>query len=134
MAAALLATAPLISWATGQPLKLSPRVQAAIATALGDGELLVSAISAWELGALEQEGRLALTMALEDWWATLALVEGLQVLPITAPLALAASQLPGNFPGKLSDRLVVAQARASNALLITADPALRSYGHVNGIW
>jgi PIN domain nuclease of toxin-antitoxin system len=108
MAAALLATAPLISWATGQALKLSPRVQAAIATALGEGQLLVSAISAWELGALGQEGRLALTMALEDWWATLALVEGLQVLPITAPLALAASQLPGNFPGKLSDRLLVA--------------------------
>ena len=131
MVATLLDTAPLLSWATGQSLKLSPRVQAAIATALGEGELLVSAISAWELGALEQEGRLALSMGVERWWAELASVEGLQVLPITAPLALAASQLPGKFPGNLSDRLLVAQARAANAVLITADPALHCYVHVN---
>ena len=60
----VLDTHVLIWWAPGDP-QLSRAARDAIEAGAQGGEILVSAISAWEVAMLAKTGRLALTMEAE---------------------------------------------------------------------
>ncbi|MDP1698749.1 MAG: type II toxin-antitoxin system VapC family toxin [Xanthomonadaceae bacterium] len=130
----VLDTHTLIWWVSGDT-RLAATAKALIEDTLtGNGQVLVSAISAWELAMLVQRGRIALAMELDDWLRAVESIEGVAIVPITARVAAQSVNLPGEFHKDPADRMIVALARELNAPLITADEKIHRYPHVRWSW
>lgn len=130
----VLDTHALIWWVTGDS-RLSTAARTVLDAASQDGgEVLVSAISAWEIAMLVQRDRLALAMDLEEWLRAVESIEGVTVVPISVSLAVQSVNLPGEFHKDPADRMIVALARERNAQLVTADEKIQAYPHVRWLW
>ena len=117
-------------WAQlGHVDRLSRRAVSALRDAESAGNLRVSVISVWELGMLEQHGRVALPMNIRSWVEEALSKPGISLAPLTPEIAIDSSNLPGNLPGDPADRIIVATARAWNATLLTKDMRLIEYSH-----
>ena len=125
----------LVWWVNGDA-RLSAHAQALIEQefASGSGQVLVSAISAWEIAMLVARGRMALAVELDEWLLALESLDGLALLPVSAQVAVQSARLPGEFHKDPADRMIVALARAHNAVLITADEKIQRYPHVRWAW
>jgi PIN domain nuclease of toxin-antitoxin system len=115
----LLDTHVLLWWADGDS-RVAPAVRARIDDRAN--EVLVSAATIWEIEVKAQLGRL---IAQDD---ILELVPewGFVPLSITPEHARRAAHLPDHHSDPF-DRLLVAQAQAEDAVLVTADGALDAY-------
>ncbi|MDO8860409.1 type II toxin-antitoxin system VapC family toxin [Haliea sp. E1-2-M8] len=131
----MLDTHSLLWWLSGHS-ELSENAGAAIERELQEssGAVLVSAISAWEIGMLVNLNRLTLTMSVDDWLEAAADVEGVRFVPVDNATAVESTRLPGEFHKDPADRMIVALARHLNVPLITADKKIRDYKHVRSIW
>ncbi len=129
----VLDTHILLWWASGDG-SLPDAARKAIGQALDNGdEIVISAISAWEIAMLIDKGRLVLGMDVEDWIAHATRLEGVRFRPVDAEIGVKATLLPGTFHSDPADRMIVATARKLNAPLITADRKVLAYPHVNTI-
>lgn len=130
----VLDTHTLVWWVTGDP-QLSVNASAAIAKEQQDaGQILVSAITPWEIAMLVQKGRMALAMDIDEWLAAVEGMDGVRMVSISSRVAVQSVQLPGSFHKDPADRLIVALAREVNAPLITADEKIHVYPHVRWLW
>lgn len=91
-----------------------------------DGEILVLAISAWEVAMLVKTGRLALTLDVEAWLDTVAQVPSIRFVPVDVRISVESGDLPGEFQKDPADRIIVATARHHSAPLISADSKIRA--------
>ncbi len=89
-------------------------------------ELLLSAASAWEIAIKSGLGRLALPEPADRYVPTRLRAIGGQAVPIEHSHVLATASLPPIHRDPF-DRVLVAQARALEATLITADSQLTGY-------
>jgi PIN domain nuclease of toxin-antitoxin system len=126
--ALLLDTHCWIWMQTSSTEHLSRTARRAIEAAAGRGELLLSAISVWELGMLEVKGRIQLRLPCLEWVRAALDSPGLSVMPLTPEIAIDSSRLPGEFHGDPADRIIVATARSAGARLLTADRRILDYG------
>jgi PIN domain nuclease of toxin-antitoxin system len=130
----VLDTHVLIWWVNGDK-RLSQKALKTIEKELrGEGQVMISAISAWEIAMLVEKSRLALTMDIDDWLKTVASIEGVSFVPVDNDLAVQSVRLPGKFHPDPADRLIVALARHHSVPLLTADAKIRDYQHVKTIW
>ncbi len=129
----VLDTHALVWWVAGDS-RLSRPAREAVETEAQDGEILVSAISAWEVAMLVKTGRLALTLDVETWLDTVARVPSIRFVPVDVRIAIQSVDLPGEFHKDPADRIIVATARHHSAPLISADSKIRGYPHVQTIW
>jgi PIN domain nuclease of toxin-antitoxin system len=90
--------------------------------------LLVSPISAWEIGQLASRGRIDLSAPPLRWFRGLLAVPGVQLADLTPDILIAASFLPGTPPRDPMDRILIATARELAATLVTRDRAIIAYG------
>jgi PIN domain nuclease of toxin-antitoxin system len=90
----------------------------------------VSAISCWEVAKLVEYHRLELPCSLSDWFAQALNYPGVQLLELTPEIAIASTQLPGEFHRDPADQLIVATARVNNCPLVTSDSKISRYPHV----
>jgi PIN domain nuclease of toxin-antitoxin system len=88
--------------------------------------LLLSAASSWEIAIKYGLGRLPLPEPPERYVPTRMRAIGAQALPIEHAHALAVAALPALHRDPF-DRLLVAQAEAAGATILTADPAVARY-------
>src|SRR5690349_7976571 len=72
------------------------------------GQIVVAAISVWELAMLEGKGRLTLKPDIESWIA-LNLQPPVNLEPVSPEISIASCRLP-DFHGDPADRLIVATA------------------------
>jgi PIN domain nuclease of toxin-antitoxin system len=91
------------------------------------GAIYVSAVSVWEIAMLVHYGRLVLAQNLHTWVEN-SLQAGIQVIPLTAQIALESYMLPGEFHKDPADRMIVATARQMRMTLMTQDKAILAYG------
>ncbi len=131
----VLDTHALLWWVNGDP-QLSQSALLAIEQELQaeDGEILMSAITAWEIALLVEKGRLTLSMTTDDWLETVEEIEGVRFVAIDAATAVESTRLPGEFHKDPADRMIVALARHYNAELVTADDKITAYRHVRTVW
>ena len=130
----VLDTHALIWWVDGDD-RLSLGAREAIEDELrGRQQLLISAISAWEIAMLIEKGRLVLTMDTEDWLATVEAIEGVVFVPVDQAVAVQSVRLPGAFHPDPADRMIVALARHHAVPLVTADAKIQAYRHVQTVW
>ena len=98
------------------------------------GDLLVPAISVWEVAMLENKGRLIFKTSASQWVKQALISPGLRLAPLTPEIAVESCHLPGAFHGDPADRMIVATARLEEAILVTRDKKILNYakqGHVN---
>lgn len=129
----VLDTHALIWWVNGDA-QLSGSAKASIETAQQGGRVLVSAISLWEIAMLVERGRIALAMDLEQWLAAVQGLDGVEIVPVSAQVAMQSANLPGEFHKDPADRMIVALARELNAPVVTADQKIQRYAHVKWVW
>ena len=99
-----------------------------------DGQILISAITAWEIALLVAKGRLALTMDVDDWLRTVGKIEGVHFVPVDNEIAVQSVQLPGVFHPDPADRIITALARHYSIAVVTGDTKIRNYRHVKTVW
>ena len=100
---------------------------AAIQEAFDEQALHLSAISLWELSTLESKGRVRLSLPCLDWIEESCHRLRLNVVPISASIAVESGRLPGGFHGDPADRLIVATARKEKMVLVTQDALILDY-------
>ncbi len=112
----------------GDPRLSDPTLRGAIEEAAHHTELLLSVVSLWEIGRWVRTGRLRAPIPIAEWTARALDAAGLVVAPLDPDIALEAGNLPGTPPEDLADQLIIATARARDATVVTADPAMADYG------
>jgi PIN domain nuclease of toxin-antitoxin system len=108
--------------------RLSPEAVTRIQEASGAGEVLVSAISVWEVSMLASAGRISLARSLDDWVKAALRAPGVRFLELTPEIARESTRLPEGPGGDPADRILMAGARVTGAVLATADRRIVSYG------
>ncbi len=114
----------VLVWLLFDDRRLGRRARQAIARAWAASEAAVSAITFWEVGMLQDKGRLTLLMDTGSWRASL-LAEGLCEVPVNGAIGIRAASLSG-FHGDPADRLIVATALEGHRL-ITADERILAW-------
>jgi PIN domain nuclease of toxin-antitoxin system len=119
----LLLDTQLLLWAAGDPARLSSEARQLLEDP--ENQLIFSPVSLWEI-ALKQ------TLGLRDLRVDLRLLRrgmldnGYLELPITGAHAIALDGLE-QLHSDPFDRMLVAQAKAEGAALLTADPLVAQY-------
>jgi PIN domain nuclease of toxin-antitoxin system len=100
--------------------------------ASGGEELYLSAASSWEISIKWALGRLQLPEPPGSYVPKRLAAQGLRPLAITHTHALAVSELPTHHSDPF-DRLLIAQAKIEDMVILTADRAFERYG-VKILW
>ena len=98
----------------------------------GNG-LGVSVISCWEVAKLVEYGRLKLSCPVADWIEAALSLPSIRLLELTPRIAVASTQLPGEFHRDPADQIIVATARVYDMELLTIDERILRYGHVRTV-
>ena len=111
----------VLLWALCAPKKLSPRVAALLADP--SVEVLVSAVSAWEIVIKETLGKLVLPGIAPAWLPRAVAEIGFEWLDVGLDDALRVGGLPHHHRDPL-DRLLLAQALGRRLPLVSGDQAV----------
>jgi|HubBroStandDraft_5_1064220.scaffolds.fasta_scaffold413949_2 PIN domain nuclease of toxin-antitoxin system len=122
----LLDTCALLWLANALPMR-APAMTAIQAARDEEDHLLVSPISAWEIGQLVARGRLPLLVEPRAWFED-ALEAGLALAPMPPEVLIASSYLPGDRLRDPADRILAATARTYRYRLMTRDRPLLDFG------
>jgi|SRR6185436_6855692 len=95
--------------------------------------LLVSPISAWEVGKLASRGRIDLSATPQRWFRNLLATPGVRLAELSPDILIASSFLPGTPPRDPMDRILIATARELAATLVTRDRAIIAYGEQGNV-
>ncbi len=106
--------------------ELSSQTVQLIDDAVHRNEILVSAISLWEVAQLKSQNRVSLSLPVKEWLNQLVAIPGLNLLPITPEIASLSCELQG-FHKDPADRIIVASALISQAKLVTRDKLMIKY-------
>ena len=115
----------VLVWAATTPERLG----ADLAVVEDADRRIVSAVCVWELAIKQRLGKLSLGSDVRTWMRRVTSELVLDHLPVTADHAAAVEHLPDVHRDPF-DRLLVAQAVAEGAVLLTADERLAAYGDV----
>lgn len=125
----LLDTHAFLWWLEGSP-RLSPAARLAIQDETN--EVMVSAVSAWEIATKHRLGKLpgaqAVALDIRDAIAG----QGFRELAVTVDDGERAGALPGPHRDPF-DRMLIAQALARNLVLVSIESLFESYG-VRRLW
>jgi PIN domain nuclease of toxin-antitoxin system len=95
-----------------------------------DCGLGVSFISCWEVAKLVEYDRLKLACPVDEWIKAALYLPGIRLLELTPQIAIASTQLPGQFHRDLADQIIVATARVYDLKLLTVDNRIVTYDYV----
>lgn len=126
----LLDTCAVI-WLQNATAMIQSAVEAVFRAARSDG-VLISPISAWEIGLLERpEARRSPALQFlpdaKTWFRRTMTGPGIRAAPFTPDIAVDASLLPGQFHNDPADRIIVATARHLAIPIVTRDRRIIDY-------
>jgi PIN domain nuclease of toxin-antitoxin system len=119
---AVLLDTHVVHWWSAEPERVSPRARRTLENA---EELVVAAISWYELAWLARHERIAVTVPIRSWLDGLA--SQLRTIGVTPAIADTAIGLPASFPGDPADRLIYATAIEHGLGLVSKDRAIRDH-------
>ena len=126
---ALLDTHALLWWIL-EDQALTPTARDVIAET--SNTVLVSAASAWELATKFRAGRLPRAAGFVSNFSVEVELEGFEFLSISPEHGIRAGLLPGPHKDPF-DRMLIAQAQAENAPIISNETVFETYG-VRRLW
>jgi PIN domain nuclease of toxin-antitoxin system len=98
--------------------------------------LLISPITAWEIGLLVARGRLAFPIDPQAWFGRLMEAPNVELAGLPPAVLIASSFLPGTPPRDPADKIIIATARGQNLTIVTRERAILNYastGHVRAL-
>jgi PIN domain nuclease of toxin-antitoxin system len=119
---ALLLDTHIVHWWSAEPERVSATARKALERA---DDLVIAAISWYELAWLAKHERIAVTVPIRSWLEGLA--SQLRTLGVTPAVADTAVSLPASFPGDPADRLIYATAIEHGLHLVTKDTSIRNH-------
>ena len=120
----VLVDSHVLQWWSAEPDRLSAPAAEALASA---SELMVAAVTWFELAWLSRHERITVTMPIRSWLEQLS--SEVRTLGITPAIADTAVALPSSFPGDPTDRLIYATAIEHGVRLVTKDGRMRQHRH-----
>ena len=112
----------VIHWWSAEPKRVSTPARKILERA---DELVVAAISWYELAWLARYERIVVNVPTRSWLQGLAVQ--LRTIGVTPAIADTAVALPSSFPGDPADRLIYATAVEHGLKLVTKDRAIRDH-------
>ncbi len=119
---AVLLDTHAVHWWSAEPDWISGPARRVLEAA---DELLVAAISWYELAWLAERGRIVIDVPVRAWLESLA--ENVRTIGLTPAIADSAAGLPSSFPRDPSDRLIYATAVEQGVKLVTKDEAIAEH-------
>jgi PIN domain nuclease of toxin-antitoxin system len=119
---ALLLDTHVVHWWSAEPGRVSPAARQALEAA---DELVVAAISWYELAWLARQERIVLNVPVRSWLEGLG--AHLRTIGVSPAIADTAVALPPSFPGDPADRLIYATAIEHGFELVTKDGAIADH-------
>ena len=116
--------------------EFSRRIPPLIERAVQQGNVVISAISVWEIAMLDAARRLELSVDVRTWVARALAFPGVRLNALSPAIAIESTRLPEPFHRDPADRILVATARLLGAALVTRDERILAYakhGHVRVI-
>jgi len=98
--------------------------------------VIVSPITAWEIGLLVARGRLAFPIDPRAWFDRLMEAPNVELADLPPSVLIASSFLPGTPPRDPADQIIIATAREQNLTIVTRDRHMLHYasaGHVQAL-
>lgn len=95
-----------------------------------EGQILISAISIWEIGMLSQKKRIVLKEPVLQWVKEALSAPYIKLAPLLPEIAIESCNLPGDFHGDPADRIIIATSRVLNIPLLTKDERINFYAKI----
>ncbi len=111
-------------WSVWEPDRISRKAHEVMNDL--DQEIFLSAVTAWEVAIKSGSGKLALPEAPTTYVPRRMIEQGLRPLPVSHQHALAVFNLPNHHRDPF-DRLLIAQAKIENMVLISSDKLFEQY-------
>jgi PIN domain nuclease of toxin-antitoxin system len=89
----------------------------------------LSIIYCWEVAKLIEINRLTLPVSIDEWLKLALAYPGIQLLNLTVPIIVQATQLTG-FHKDPADQIIVATAKVYQCPLLTVDSKILNYSNV----
>ena len=131
--ALLLDTHIWVWYVENEPRRFSREIEPLIEAAVQRGDLVVSAISVWEIGMLAAIRRIELSQDVRTWVGRALAFPGVRLKGLSPSIAIESTRLPGPLHCDPADRMLIATARLTGAALVTCDKrilACAKQGHV----
>jgi PIN domain nuclease of toxin-antitoxin system len=116
---ALLLDTHVVHWWSAEPDRISRSARTALKRA---DDLLIAAISWYELAWLAERHRLVLDVPIRSWLEDLGV--HLRTVGITPAISASAAAFPSTFPRDPTDRIIYATAIEHGVKLLTKDRAI----------
>jgi PIN domain nuclease of toxin-antitoxin system len=129
----LLDTHLWVWYVENEARRFSRRIEARVEAAVARGDVVISAITVWEIAQLEAAGRLELAVDVRAWIARALSFPGVRLKALSPSIAIESTRLPGKPHRDPADRILIATARQLGAALVTCDATILAYakqGHV----
>jgi PIN domain nuclease of toxin-antitoxin system len=123
-------------WLVAGSSDLATEARHMIDSAAAAGTLRIAAISLWEIALLASRGRIVLGKSIGPWLAEALADPAPAIDPLSPQIAIESHALPDSFHRDPADRMIVATARVTSAVLMTRDRLILDYaarGHLNAI-
>ena len=131
--ALLLDTHVWIWYVENEAKRFSRRIKPLVEGAVQRGDVLVSAISVWEIALLDASRRIELSVEVRAWVGRALAFPGVQLKGLSPSIAIESTRLPEPLHRDPADRILIATARLLGAALVTCDERILAYakkGHV----
>jgi PIN domain nuclease of toxin-antitoxin system len=123
-------------WLVLGTANLSSTARSTIVRAASTGDLRIAAITLWEIALLAARNRITLGKPTIQWIEQAVTASFASVEPLTAQVAVESCELPDRFHRDPADRMIVATARVTGAVLMTQDRQILNYaarGHLTAV-
>ena len=111
-------------WSVSEPDRISRKAHEVMNDL--DQEIFLSAVTAWEVAIKSGSGKLVLPEAPTSYVPRRMIEQGLRPLPISHQHALGVFSLPNHHRDQF-DRLLIAQAKIEDMVLISSDRVFEQY-------
>jgi PIN domain nuclease of toxin-antitoxin system len=125
MPSLLLDTCAMIFIATARVM--TPGARQEVRAASIAGSILVSPVSAWEIGLRSVRRGVPFHPDPKRWFQLFMAYPGVRLTPLTPDIAIESSHLPQPLHSDPADRLLIATARALQIPIVTRDSRILSY-------
>ena len=131
--ALLLDTHVWVWYVENDARRFSRGIEPLVEGAVQRGEVVVSAISVWEIALLEASGRIELSLDVRAWVGRALGFPGVRLKGLSPSVAIESTRLPGELHRDPADRILIATARSLGSAIVTCDERILAYatkGHV----
>ncbi len=94
----------------------------------------VHVITCFEIAILVEKQKIELPETVDDWIGDVLSHPKIEVIPLTVPVAIQCTQLPGGFHRDPVDRMLAAECLMNDYPLVTKDQQITDWGHIETIW